>query len=383
MQALAPQQVAALATEMLVAMGTAQFAALSSTQTAALTPMQVMAIETADLRALATAALVGLGTLGIAALTTHQFQALGSAQIVALTTDQAHALTTDQISALTTAQTMALEPVDIRHMSSDQIAAFPTATIGLLTPAQLDAFVLATPIMLDLQGHGLHTLAATEGVPFDLLGTGHAARWGWAGEGSALLARDRNHDGLINDGTELYGVATLLPDGRRAGNGFAALAQEDSNHDGRITAADANFKDLRLWVDANHDGKTDPGELHALADFGIIELDLTAVTSARTDHGNLLRLVSSYKTDAGDTREMADVWLAADRAAPAAAGRGAPALDELLAPVPCALLNETGAAPADTSPPARAEPVHLGGHAAAWVREHSLYDNEARAGPLL
>jgi len=120
-------------------------------------------------------------------------------------------------------------------------------------------------------------------------------------------------------------VATKNADGTRAGNGYAAMALEDTNHDGKLTAADAHFKDLRVWVDANHDGKTDAGELKTLADLGIVSLDLHAQTSTATDNGNLIGLVSSYTTSDGAQHAMADVWFAKE-ATPAT-----PKLSELLA----------------------------------------------------
>ena len=110
---------------------------------------------------------------------------------------------------------------------------------------------------------------------------------------------DRNGDGKINDGTELFGVATLKADGTRAGNGYEAMKIEDSNQDGKLTSADARYSELKLWVDANQDGKTDDGELRGLADFGIVSLDLSALTGSEVDNGNLLGLTSSYTTADG------------------------------------------------------------------------------------
>ena len=155
-----------------------------------------------------------------------------------------------------------------------------------------------------------------DGVHFDLMGTGTAAaasaKWGWTAGGDGLLVRDRNHDGVINDGTELYGAATLRADGTRAGNGYAAMALEDSNHDGKLNASDAHWKDLQLWVDANHDGKTDAGELHGLAEFGITELDLAAKVGSDIQNGNLIGLVSTFTKSDGSQHAVADVWFAKD-----------------------------------------------------------------------
>jgi len=68
----------------------------------------------------------------------------------------------------------------------------------------------------------------------------------------------------INNGTELFGDSTPLGTGGNAADGFAALAQEDSNHDGVVNAQDANWAHLRVWKDADSDGVTNEGELHTL-----------------------------------------------------------------------------------------------------------------------
>jgi hypothetical protein len=147
---------------------------------------------------------------------------------------------------------------------------------------------------------------------FDLNGTGTVNRVGWASSQDGLLVMDRNADGHINDGRELFGVATLKADGQRAGNGFAALAQEDTNQDGKVSAADAHFDQIKVWVDANHNAVADAGELKALKDLGIVSMDVHATKGSAVDNGNLLGLVSSYETNDGKSHDMADVWFRKD-----------------------------------------------------------------------
>ena len=77
-----------------------------------------------------------------------------------------------------------------------------------MSNAQIDAFLQATPIVLDLDGNGVRTVAAADGVMFDIAATGNVQKVGWASAGDGLLVRDRNHDGQINDGRELFGVGT-------------------------------------------------------------------------------------------------------------------------------------------------------------------------------
>src|SRR5207244_232766 len=143
---------------------------------------------------------------------------------------------------------------------------FATDDIQAMSGNQLDAMIGATPIVLDLSGTGIHTLSAAQGVQFDVNGTGHASQVGWVGAASGLLVRDINGDGQINDGRELFGAGTLLANGQRAGNGYNAMAALDTNHDHKLTAADAAFKELKVWVDGNHDGKVNAGEMKALGD---------------------------------------------------------------------------------------------------------------------
>ena len=114
--------------------------------------------------------------------------------------------------------------------------------------------------------------------------------------GNGLLVNDRNHDGII-PAAEMYGTGTLAANGTRAGtragNCYAALALEDSNGDGRIGAGDAHWKELPVWVDVNHDGKVDKGELLTLDSLGIVSLGLHDKAAAKVDHGNVIGLVAS------------------------------------------------------------------------------------------
>jgi hypothetical protein len=119
----------------------------------------------------------------------------------------------------------------------------------------------------------------------------------------------------------------------------------------RSTPATSSFKDIKLWVDANHDGKTDAGELRGLADSGVVELNLAHVASSKTDQGNLVGLVGSYRTADGATHEMSDVWFAKQRDGAAGA---APPLAELVSAPSADLLgggNGAGAPGPHRRPP--------------------------------
>jgi hypothetical protein len=164
--------------------------------------------------------------------------------------------------------------------------------------------------VLDLDGNGIQTLSVDAGVRFDILASGQAVQTGWVGSGDGLLVMDRNLDGAINDGSELFGSSTALTDGTKAVDGYQALAQLDSNHDGVISSADAQFSQLGVWIDGNADGVSGVGEVKSLAQLNITQLSLNAQTGADTNNGNLLGLTASYQTTDGVSHAAADVWFA-------------------------------------------------------------------------
>jgi hypothetical protein len=311
---------------------------LTTGHIAALTTDHIHALTTDAVHAFTTSEFAALGSTQFAALTTDHIAHISTMDIAALTTVQMHALSTDQIVAFTTDQIEVLTTHDLAALSMTQVAAFTSDQIGVMSSSQVDAMIAASPIVLDLNGDGVSTTNAhTAGVNFDLTATGKASTVGWASSTDGLLSIDLNHDGQINNGTELFGVGTQLANGTRAANGYQAMAQYDSNGDGKLTAADAHFADLRVWVDANHDGKTETGELKTLGDLHITSLDLHGLAGTTTNNGNLLGLTSSYTTADGTSHDMADVWFAKAPAATAAGTAAAattaatPALHELLA----------------------------------------------------
>jgi len=122
-------------------------------------------------------------------------------------------------------------------------------------------------------------------VNFDINAVGHTQQIGWTARDAdvAFLALDRNRNGRIDDGTELFGNATPLRRGGRASNGFIGLAQYDLNGDGVIDSADPIWNDLLLWIDANHNGITDPGELRHITASAITGIDLDYHWTGRRD----------------------------------------------------------------------------------------------------
>jgi len=143
--------------------------------------------------------------------------------------------------------------------------------------------------------------------------------WTAAGSNIGWLALDRNNNGQIEDGAELFGNSTPQPSPRpHAPTGFRALAVYDQpanggNGDGIIDQKDTIFSSLRVWVDKNHNGITDPGELLTMQQAGIKSISLHPNDSHWTDaYGNQFRYRSKITFTSGknkDDRYVYDVIL--------------------------------------------------------------------------
>ena len=169
------------------------------------------------------------------------------------------------------------------------------------------------PIILDLDGDGLETVGLASNVYFDHDGDGVLTRTGWAGKDDALLVWDRNGNGRIDTGAELFGDFTPLLNGTLAPNGFAALAALDSNGDGILDASDPAFAELKLWRDADQNGATGAGELISLADAGIVSLNLAhTLKNQNLANGNQLTREGSFTRTDGTTSAMGEFNLATD-----------------------------------------------------------------------
>ncbi|MBL8713015.1 MAG: VWA domain-containing protein [Alphaproteobacteria bacterium] len=159
-----------------------------------------------------------------------------------------------------------------------------------------------SPLMIDLGNNGFDLVGQDHGVLFDMTNDGLKDKTSWVGASDGLLAIDLNHDGVINNQSELFGNNGTATDG------FANLAQYDSNGDGKIDATDAVFADLKVWQDLNQDGVTDAGELKSLGDHGIasISLNTTAVNQMIGENG--ITDVASVTFADGSQSQVADVW---------------------------------------------------------------------------
>lgn len=174
--------------------------------------------------------------------------------------------------------------------------------------------VEGTPLVLSFDGAEPMMTEASAAASFDI-GTGGACiQTDWPAAATPWLALDRDGSGSIDGGHELFGSGTVRAGGRRAAHGFEALAELDSNGDGRITAADERFEHLVLWSDHDGDKRSTHWEHEPLAGRGIVAIELRWRDEASCDaRGNcgVERAAFSFVDGAGVVREgeVVDVHL--------------------------------------------------------------------------
>ncbi len=162
----------------------------------------------------------------------------------------------------------------------------------------------AEPLVLDLDGDGLDLTDVRKGeyAVFDITGDGKKENVSWVRPDDGFLAYDRNGNGTIDSGKELFG------DQHGAKNGFEELARFDDNNDGVMDSSDSVFNDLRVWSDKNSDGVSQAEELGSLSSYGIDRISLKPDSTSHRVAGNRVEGYSDYSM-AGITRKAGEVFL--------------------------------------------------------------------------
>lgn len=136
---------------------------------------------------------------------------------------------------------------------------------------------MCDPLVINLNGNIADLSDQT--FFFDLDGDGQEDEINRLAKGSGFLALDKNGDGVINDGTELFGA--------QSGDGFADLAAYDTDHNGFIDEGDEIWDKLKIWV-MDENGNQ---QLYTLKEKGVgaICLQNSAANFAITDEQNQTR----------------------------------------------------------------------------------------------
>ncbi|WP_116894551.1 hypothetical protein [Pseudomonas savastanoi] len=169
----------------------------------------------------------------------------------------------------------------------------------------------SSPLILDLNGDGVSTTSVSSGAHFDHNADNRAEATGWIAGADGLLVWDRNENGVIDNGKELFGDQMVLVGGARASNGFEALKELDSNGDGVFSSSDSLFSKVGVWIDSNSNGISEASEIHKLYDVGVASINVDYKVSSNLDAGgNDHRQLGSYTKVDGSVLAIDDVWFA-------------------------------------------------------------------------
>ena len=166
------------------------------------------------------------------------------------------------------------------------------------------------PLVLDLNGDSkISTISRNNSNSyFNHDGDNVKYRTSWIGKEDGILVIDKNGNGVIDNGNELFGNFTTKNNEDMANNGFEALKDYDTNGDLIIDYRDDKFSELKIWQDLNSDGKSQTNELKSLKEAGISRLNLSHDETYK-DLGdkNSITHIGSFLRNDGTTSSMVDV----------------------------------------------------------------------------
>ncbi|WP_294356131.1 hypothetical protein [uncultured Sphingomonas sp.] len=163
------------------------------------------------------------------------------------------------------------------------------------------------PVVLDLDGDGLEMRPITDGATYDWNGDGYRQTTGWVSGGDGYLVYDENNNGLVDSGREMV-MTAFNPS---ATSDLDALKVFDSNHDGALSALDAEYNKFRVWVDTNQNTVQETGELRSLSDLGIVSLSLSMNPADSYVAANHFSATSTITYSDGHTNTAYDVGVMA------------------------------------------------------------------------
>ncbi|MGL5631195.1 MAG: calcium-binding protein, partial [Azovibrio sp.] len=164
------------------------------------------------------------------------------------------------------------------------------------------SWVRRDPLTLDLDGDGIETVGASNSILFDHDGDGTKTGTGWVKSDDGMLVWDRNGNGLIDNGSELFGVDYVKADGQKAKDGFDALRDLDTNGDDVFDANDTKFANVRVWRDLNQDGISQANELFTLHELNVASISLTTTQKTiNLNGGNQQVSAGTYTRTDGST----------------------------------------------------------------------------------
>ena len=169
------------------------------------------------------------------------------------------------------------------------------------------------PIIIDLNKNGITSTKLNNTIYFDHDNNNFKEASSWIDKGDAFLALDKNSNGLIDNGNELFGNHTISNTrfkytNNKATNGYEALKAYDLNGDNVIDSKDEIYDKLLLWKDSNQNAITDKGELIKLKDSGIVSIDLNYKNTSIDEKGNTIKQSSTVTFEDGSTTIANDVW---------------------------------------------------------------------------